>query len=236
MPHHIHADEASAYHGGPSPIRMIGHVVFKLIVLVSLLLNWYLVGLLRHSPGSYDQLKAGGTAAYPGTITKASARQLAIKTSDGTKQVAISDTTPFALFPKDYQTLIPVGLPSSRDDIVVGTTEASVSAQLPYLKQAQALRVNLVRDDVLTGKVIEVTGTTVKFKGFAASGATEQTRTLASNATYFKLGSDGTLATAGPSDVAKDFGLYAFLNKPASDTTGQITKLIIAEFSTATAQ
>ncbi len=236
MPHHTHPDGASDYPVRPAPIIMLGHIVWKLVIIASLLGNAYLIGLLRHNPGSYDQLKAGGTAAYPGTITKASANQLDIKTSDGTKSVAITNTTPFALFPKDYQTLIPVGLPSSRDDIVVGTTEASVSAQLPYLKKPQALRVNLVRDDVLTGKIIEATATTVKFKAFAATGATEQTRTLASNVTYFKLASDGTLSAASSSDLAKDLGLYAYLDKPASDTTGQITKLIIAEFSTATAQ
>lgn len=227
-----HTDEESDYQSGrKKSLSLLGHLVWKLVILGSLVTNAYFIGLVRHSPGSYSQLKEGGTAAYPGTITKTSAKQLTIKTSEGTKRVAVSDTTPYALFPKDYQTLIPVGLPSSAADIVVGTTEASVSVQLPYLKTPQAVRVNLVRDDVLTGKVIEVSDSTLKFKGFAGSGAKEETRILAANATYLKLGSDGTISAATKADSVKDFGLYAFLDKPASDSTGQIIKLVVAEFT-----
>lgn len=238
MPTHTHhaGEESASQRSRRVPLRMVGHVLVKLVILASLLSNFYLIGLLRHSPGSYDQLKAGGTAAYPGTITKASAKQLTIKTSEGTERVAVDTTTPYALFPKDYQTLIPVGLPSSLEDIVPGKTEASVSAQLPYLNEPQALRVNLVRDDVLTGKMIEVTGNTLKFKGFAAAGAKEETRTLAGNATYLKLGADGTLAAASRTDLVKDIGLYAYLDKTATDASGQITKLVIAEFSSQAVQ
>ena len=212
------------------------HLVMKLIVLASLLGNWYLIGLLRHSPNSYAQLKSGGTAAYPGTVTRSSASSISIKTTKGTKTVAVKKDTPYALFPKDYQTLIPIGLPSSKADVVVGTTEASVSAQLPYLKAPQALRINLVRSDVLTGKVIELKDGTLKFKGFAATGAKEESRALSPSATVQKLGTDGKLTPATQAAISKDMGLYAFLSKASSDATGQITKLIIADFSAPTAQ
>ena len=212
-------------------------LLIKLVILVSVIGNLYLIGLLRHSPGSYQQLKTGGTAAYPGTVTRSSAGSISIKqVKGGTKTIAVKKDTPYALFPKDYQTLIPVGLPASRDDIVVKQTEASVSAQLPYLKAPQAVRINLVRADVLTGKVIEVSGSAIKFKGFAASGAKEETRVIANGATYQKLGADGKLTAAVQGDTKKDMGMYGFLDKPASDATGQITKLIVADFSTSAAQ
>ncbi len=216
--------------------RMVARKVWLLVVIASLLGNWYLIGLLRHSPGSYGQLKAGGTAAFPGLVTRVSTSSISVKTTKGTKTITVKKDTPYALFPKDYQTLIPIGLPSSSADVVVKKTEASVSAQLPYLKKPQALRINLVRDDVLTGKVIELSGTAVKFKGFAASGAKEETRVIASNASYAKLGTSGTLTAAVAGDVKKDMGLYAFLDGPASSATAQVTKLIVADFSTPAAQ
>ncbi|MEK7461289.1 MAG: hypothetical protein AAB647_03700 [Patescibacteria group bacterium] len=215
----------------------IVHLLGWLVVIASLVFNWYLIGLLRHNPNSYVQLKAGGTAAFPGTVTKVSAKSITVKTvNNGTKTMAVKTETSYALFPKDYQTLIPIGLPSSKDDVVVKQTEASVSAQLPYLKTPQATRINLVRADVLTGKVIETSSSAIKFKGFAASGAKEETRILAGNVIVQKLGADGKLAAATFSDVKKDMGMYGFLDKPTSDTTGQITRLIVADFSTPVAQ
>lgn len=210
------------------------HIILKLVVLASLLGNIYLVGLLRHSPGSFDQLRAGGTAAFPGLVTKASERSISIKTDDGTKTIQLAADTPFALFPKDYQTLIPIGLPSSRDDIVVGSTEASVSAQLPYLKTPQALRVNLVRSDTLTGKVAELKDNQLTYKAFAASGAKDETRQFAAGVTFAKLEADGTMAPATKDDVKKDMGMYAYLSGSATDSSAEIVKLVVAAFSAPT--
>lgn len=217
------------------------HWVIKLVVLASVLGNLYLIGLLRHSPNSFAQLKAGGTAAYPGLITRVSDRAISIQVTDAkgkksTKRVALKSDTPYAIFPKNYQTLVPIGLPSSKADIVVGTTEASVSAQLPYLRAPQALRVNLVRDDMLTGKVIEVTGDSVKFKGYAAAGYADETRQFAPGMNYQKLGTDGTLSSVGQGDVKVDMGLYAYLTAPASNKDAKITKLIVADFTTSASQ
>lgn len=233
MPLRNHAaSDSSEERTGRELGRRVGRIVWKVVVVASLLFNFYLIGLVRHSPGSYSQLKAGGTAAFPGTVTKISTSHITVKTSKGTERIALSETTPFALFPKDYQTLIAVGLPASAADVVAKATEASVSAQLPYMKIPQALRVNLVRSDVLTGKVIEISANTLKFKGFAASGAKEEVRSFASGATVVKLGGDGSLTPATLADVQADMGLYAFLDKPASDASGQITRLIVADFST----
>jgi hypothetical protein len=219
--------------------RLVVHLIVKLVVLVSLVGNFYLIGLVRHSPNSYGQLKAGGTAAYPGLITRASASQLSVQVTDdkgkkSTKRVALKSDTPYAIFPKNYQTLVPIGLPSSAADIVVGTTEASVSAQLPYLKAPQALRVNLVRDDMLTGKVIEAKSDQITFKGYAAAGYADETRSFAAGLTYQKLGTDGTLSSINQADVKKDMGLYAYLDGVAENKDAKITKLIVADFTATT--
>ncbi len=217
--------------GQPAKRWAIGRIVVKIVIIASLLGNLYLVGLLRHSPGSYSQLTGGGTAAFPGTVTKAAERSITIETTDGAKTIAVGSDTPYALFPKDYQTLIPIGLPSSRDDVVAGSTEASVSAQLPYLKQPQALRINLVRDDVATGKVLEVSDKSLKYTAFAASGAKEETRTLSDSLTVLKLEQDSTTSVGTREDISKDRGLYAFLSGPATDASAQIVKLIVADFT-----
>lgn len=217
---------------------MIGKAVVFVIVLASLLGNVYLIGLLRHSSGSFTQLRNGGTAAYPGLVTKSSATSISIQvTTNGkksTKVVSIPKNTPYAIFPKNYQTLIPIGLPSSAADIVVGKTEASVSAQLPYLASAKALRINLVRDDMLTGKVEAVNADSIKFKAYAASGYVDQTLKMAANAPVQKLGTDGTFSTIKLADVKIDQGMYAYLNQAAGPDTAVIQHLIVADFTSST--
>ncbi len=221
--------------GAAVPKMKTAKLIWLVIVLVSLLGNVYLIGLLRHSAGSYSQLKNGGTAAYPGVIKKASATSMSIETTtDGkksTKTVSIPKDTPYAIFPKSYQTLIAVGLPSSASDIVVGKTEASVSAQLPFLAKPKALRINVVRDDMLTGKVIEVSGDSIKFKAYAATGYVDQTLKMAVNATVQKLGTDGTISSAKLSDVKAGQGMYAYLDQAAGPDTAIIQRLIVADFS-----
>lgn len=205
------------------------------ILVVSLLVNLYLVGLLRHTPGSYKQLSEGNSASVVGTVTKVSRGSFKIKTAnEGTKQIKLTADTQYALFPKDYQTLIPVGLPSSNKDIVAGTTEANVSVREGYLSATKAIRVNLVRADVITGKVIEVSGNTIKFRGFAATGATDETRTLTGSVEILKFSPEGTFSPAKQEDVKKDMGLYAFVDKQANDPSGQITKLVVADFTSPT--
>lgn len=223
---------------------MMGKKLFMLLFIVSLIGNLYVWGLLQHSPGSYTQLKNGGTAAYPGLITKASDKSISIKvtTKDAksekdvvsTKTVSIPKDTPYALFPKNYQTLIPIGLPSSNADIVIGTSEASVSAQLPYLASAKALRINIVRDDMLTGKVIEVKDGTIKFKAYAAAGYKDQALKVAANATFKKLGTDGALTDLKLADIKADQGLYAYLDKVAGPDDAVITKGVVADFTSST--
>lgn len=211
--------------------------IMGLLLLASLIGNAYVVGLLRHTPNSFAQLRDGGTAAYPGTVTKLSDKTITIKGTDAdgketTKSITLASDTPFAIFPKNYQTLIPVGLPSSKDDAVVGTTEASVSAQLPYLSAPKALRVNLVREDLLTGKVIEVKDGTVKFTAYAAEGYKEQTLKFAASATYQKLGADGTITVVAQADVKPGMGLYAYLDKAAGPDDAVIQRAVVADFTT----
>lgn len=205
--------------------------IISLLFLVSLLGNLYLVGLLRNTPNSFAQLRQGSTTTHPGTVTKLTKSRITVKGESGTKSIALTKDTAFALFPKNYQTLIPVGLPSSRDDAVVGSTEASVSAQQAYLSAPKALRVNLVRDDMLTGKVIEVKDNSVTFKAFAAEGFKEQTLKFAPTITYLKLGADGTLTAIQQADIAKDMGLYAYLDKPAGPDDALIVKVVVADFT-----
>ncbi len=228
-------DEVQNQSNTARPARQLHRAIrisWFLISIAGLLTSWYLIGLLQNTPGSYAELKQGKSTSFVGTVTKVNKSSITVKTAtDGSKRLATVKDTTYALFPKDYQTLIPVGLPSSNDDVVANVTEANVSARLGYLTKPQAVRVNLVRADVLTGKVIEVAGSSFKFKGFAATGAADETRTLAANVEYLKLSVDGTFGPAVQGDVKKDMGLYAFLDKPVTDQSGQITKLIVADFT-----